>query len=304
MLYNLQEIMDGGKSMLHGTSIVEVVERRFSCRTYLDRPIEAETRETLERFLSSVEPGPFGTPTRFKLVAATPEDEGALRGLGTYGFIKGATGFILGAAGDGERNLENFGYRLEEIVLFATALGLGTCWLGGTFTRSSFAQRMGLRDGESMPAVVSVGYISKQRGLVDRIIRRQAAGTTRKPWAQLFYQGALGTPLSKGAAGVYRVPLEMVRLGPSASNKQPWRVVQQGYAWHFYMQRTRGYRDRNQLVQVADMQRIDLGIAMSHFTLAARELGQDGRWILDEPGIERPGVLTEYTASWVERGAG
>ena len=35
--------------------------------------------------------------------------------------------------------------------------------------------------------------------------------------------------------------LEMVRRGPSASNKQPWRVVRAGERWHLYLQRTRGY---------------------------------------------------------------
>jgi len=35
-------------------------------------------------------------------------------------------------------NLENFGYRMELIVLHATDLELGTCWLGGTFFTQQF----------------------------------------------------------------------------------------------------------------------------------------------------------------------
>jgi nitroreductase len=286
--------------MLHGQPITQIIEQRFSCRTYRDVPIETRTREQLEQFLSAPASGPFATPLRFKLLAATATDASALRGLGTYGFIRGATGFIVGAVSEGDRNLEDFGHRMEEIILFATALGLGTCWLGGTFTKSAFADRMGVHDGEVLPAVAATGYISNQRGLVDRLIRRQAEGTTRRPWEQLFSDRRFAAPLSREAAGAYAVPLEMVRLGPSASNKQPWRIIQDGPAWHFYVQRTPGYRDRNrQLFQVADMQRIDMGIAMSHFELTTRELGLDGQWILDEPNIEKPDTLTEYTASWV-----
>jgi hypothetical protein len=287
--------------MLHGKPIAEIIEQRFSCRTYLDTPIEAEIREQLEQFLSSPDSGPFATPTRFKLVAATAGDMGALRGLGTYGFIKGATGFILGAVSEGPRNLEDFGYRMEEDILFATALGLGTCWLGGTFTKSGFAGKMELHDGEVMPAVTSAGYISRRRGFMDRMVRRSAGAHNRLPWASLFYDGCFGVPLSRDVAGAYAKPLEMVRLGPSASNKQPWRIVRDGNAWHFYLQRTPGYlQGLGGRFVVADLQRVDMGIALCHFELTAKELGLGGQWFLDEPNIEKPDQLTEYTASWIE----
>ena len=93
----------------------------------------------------------------------------------------------------------------------------------------------------------------------------------------------------------------MVRLGPSASNKQPWRVIQEDHAFHFYVQRTPGYRDSllQRMLRVEDLQRVDLGIAMCHFELTARELGLRGRWAAQEPKLETPDPLTEYTISWV-----
>ena len=36
-------------------------------------------------------------------------------------------------------------------------------------------------------------------------------------------------------------PLEMVRLAPSAVNKQPWRVVATDNAVHFYLKRSKGF---------------------------------------------------------------
>jgi nitroreductase len=287
-------------TMLLDRPITDLVKQRFSCRTYRDTPIEPYTRQQLDQFVCSPDTGPFGTPARFKLVAATGNDRNALRGLGTYGLIRGATGFIVGAVSEGERNLEDFGYRMEEIILVATALELGTCWLGGTFDRSRFAGLIGVRDAELLPAVAAVGYISARRGFVDRLIRRQAAGETRLSWQKLFFDGRFGSLLSRQAAAAYAIPLEMVRLGPSASNKQPWRIIKDGANWHFYLQRTPGYRERNtRLFQLADMQRLDMGIAMSHFELAVEELGLGGRWILDEPDVERPDTLTEYTATWL-----
>jgi hypothetical protein len=47
------------------------------------------------------------------------------------------------------------------------------------------------------------------------------------------------------------------------------------------------------------MQRIDMGIAMCHFELVARDHGLDGRWEINTPAIEKYDEFTEYTVSWV-----
>ena len=284
--------------------VTEIIRQRFSCRTCDGRPIAGEQRQLLEAYLASSGPGPFGTQPRFKLVAATAGDESALKGLGTYGFIRGATGFVIGAMKNGTGNLEDFGYLLERIILYATDLGLGTCWLGGTFTRSRFARRISATRQESVPAVVSVGYAAERQTVADSLSRQVSRGDHRLPWAKLFCGAQSGVPLTEEEAGPYAQPLEMVRLGPSASNKQPWRIVQDGHTWHFYLQRTPGYREGalKRLVGIADMQRIDMGIAMCHFELSARELGLTGGWTASEPGIPAGDGLGEYTVSWLDAG--
>ena len=269
--------------------ITDIIEQRFSCRTFVNKPIAEAERQDLERVVSAINTGRLGSPLRFELLVATEEDRSALKGLGTYGFISGNTGFIAGAVGAGERNLEDYGYRLEEIVLYASSIGLGTCWLGGSFTRSSFAARIALSTGEVMPAVIAVGYISERRTLMDRVIRRVAAPSSRLLWEQLFFDASFGTALSEAAAGPYATALRMVQIGPSASNKQPWRVLRQGTDWHFYLRRSAGYRQRGSgMLGVPDMQRLDMGIAMSHFELSATEAGLSGTWAIQDPGIELP----------------
>jgi nitroreductase len=249
---------------------------------------------------ASLTPGPFGTTPRFELVAATAEDRDALKGLGTYGFIKGATGFLVGATTDTGKGTEDYGYLMELLILHATDLGLGTCWLGGSFTKSSFAAKIGARPGELVPAVTPIGYAADRPRALDPMIRRFAGSDKRLPWNRLFFLDSFDTPLSTEDAGTYAQPLEMVRLGPSASNKQPWRVIREGDAWHFYLARTRGYGQGwlRTARPTADMQRLDMGIAMCHFELSARELGLKGNWRIDEPSVKRPDDLTEYTASW------
>ncbi|MBA7569955.1 hypothetical protein ES708_11700 [subsurface metagenome] len=223
----------------------------------------------------------------------------ALKGLGTYGFIKGARGFIIGAVDRDENNMEDYGYLLERAILVATDIGLGTCWLGGTFRKSGFSRTISLKETEILPAAVAVGYAADKRRWLDSFMRRRAGSDSRLPWNQLFFDGTFRTALPPDTAGPFATPLEMVRLGPSASNKQPWRVIRDGTQWHFYVQRTSGYGRRNTaLFNLADMQRIDMGIAMCHFELTVREMGMSGEWVHADPGIEKPDELTEYIVTW------
>jgi hypothetical protein len=48
----------------------------------------------------------------------------------------------------------------------------------------------------------------------------------------------------------------------------------------------------------ADLQRIDMGIAMCHFALSAAELGLTGGW--QSTPMLAPASGTEYILSWIE----
>lgn len=286
--------------MLTTAPITAVIQQRFSCRAYLETPIPAEKRQKLQAFISALPAGPFGGQPHFHLVAADHEDSHALKNLGTYGFIQNPTGFIIGTLDASEKGLEDYGYQMEAIILAATRLDLGTCWLGGSFTRSSFARKIGASAGAIIPAVTSLGEIANLTEARNGLLRRQINADQRLPWAELFFDENFDVPLTQAAAGEYATPLEMLRSGPSASNKQPWRVVRSGKNWHFYLQRSPGYREGvlTRFLGVADIQRVDLGIAMCHFELTARELGLPGQWQLAEPALATP-ELTEYTVSWI-----
>lgn len=280
--------------------IVAAIQNRYSCRIFQRRPLALRVRQQLERYSRSIDAGPLHTPLRFELIAADEETNAALRGLGTYGFIRNPAGFIIGAAQAGAYALEDFGYRMEQIILEATRLEVNTCWLGGTFTQSSFATRIGRQEDEIIPAVAAVGYASPDSRARD-LIRRQARADLRLPWENLFFQETFQQPLTPAAAGAFSLPLEMVRLAPSASNKQPWRIVLQGRRVHFYLERTPNYGKGSLLfniLRLADLQRVDIGIAMCHFELTAQEVGLQGFWRQADPALPPPTAHTEYVLTW------
>jgi hypothetical protein len=286
--------------MLYSCPVTDLIRQRYSCRSYTDVPMSIEQTQALTEFIAALPAGPFAGSSRFQLAAGTQQDRSALRGLGTYGFIHGEPGFLIGATGASAMDMEDFGYRMERIVLFATGLGLGTCWLGGTFTRSGFARKISAGQGETIPAVCSIGPIAADEHVVDSLMRQNVRARERLEWNQLFFEERFGIPVSQAAAGEFAPLLEMVRLGPSASNKQPWRMICAEGRWHLYLRRTKGYKDGalQKLLGVADIQRVDMGIAMSHFALAADEAGLKGTWEKREPALGKPDPLTEYVASW------
>jgi len=277
-------------------SVIDLVHERTSWRKYARQPIPADKMKQLRAFLDDLPIGPFGTPLRFTIAVATPADPQALKTLGTYGFIRDPAAFIIGAVKTGERDLEDYGYVMQMIILLATELDLGTCWLGGTFNKSAFARRIGKSADETVPAVAALGCRTGARGTMDRFIRWGAGSKNRLPFKNLFASQAANAPLTHAAADAYSLPLEMVRLGPSASNKQPWRMLLGRDRAHLFLLRTPGYN--KQYLRIADIQRLDMGIAMCHFELAARELGIMGAWGKAEQAPASPWEKAEYVATW------
>ncbi|MCE5281587.1 MAG: nitroreductase family protein [Deltaproteobacteria bacterium] len=276
-------------------SNIETMQRRRSCRTYDPRPVEPEKLAELRDFLLSNHTGPFNGRLRFQLLAFDEMPAEETRFLGTYGVIRGARCFILGAVGRGPQAMEDYGYAMERNILKATELGLGTCWLGGTFRRSGFAKRFNLSEDELLPAITPVGYPGERRSATERFFRFSAGSDQRKAWDELFYDRDAATPLSRESAGPCAKALECVRIGPSASNKQPWRIVRTEGAFHFYLCKTPLY---DTFFKDIPLQNIDMGIAMCHFELASLEIGQAGAWTV-APTI--PPEDWEYIASWVAR---
>lgn len=280
---------------LFGTSINEVIKKRISVRTYLEQPLPSEIEAKLHEFFLTLR-GPFGGTLRFELIERNLALKGTNAKLGTYGVIKGASTYIVAVVEKSDKDLENFGYSLEKVILYATSLGLGTCWLGGTFKKSEFGKAIEQKDREILPCISPIGYPSSHKSFLESAMRFAAQSNKRKGWEELFFSCDFKHLLTEPEAGKYLTPLEMLRLAPSASNKQPWRIVKDTNKFHFYLQHTKGYTK----VLAFDLQRVDMGIAMCHFELTANESGIDGKWQICDPGIISIPQDVEYVVSWIE----
>lgn len=274
-------------------NLIQSIRTRRSWRTYSPQPVEPEKIESLRSFFAGLGRPPFGSEARFRIIDLTPDGPGKVSG--TYGVIKGAGTFLAGAVRQDPMDLEDFGYLFEKIILFATRLELDTCWMGATFSRSLFSEKMVLEPGEQLPIISPLGYRAGRRSIADTMFHLSAGSKNRKPGSALFFDGASGKPISPDEMGNLAIPFEMVRLAPSAVNKQPWRLVRDESRVHFYMERTRSF----ERMFKTDLQRIDMGIAMCHFEIGAAESGINGKWQIEKPDASLvPGDLG-YVASWI-----
>lgn len=283
--------------MKFSKNITDIIEERTSWRTYSTRPIDKELMERIFELLKLKDiQSPFTKITgkyRFEFLHMPEIDPEEQKKLGTYGFIKGAQSFIVGVCDNSDYDKENFGYLMEVIILVATDMGLGTCWLGGFFRKGEFSKKVNRGSNEDIPAITPIGYPANKRRLKERVLRGFVRAKARQPWEKLFFKGGFSIPLQQDGLGDYETVLEMVRLGPSAGNKQPWRIVKEEgkNIFHFYVVDIPGKEGL-----YTKMRKIDSGIAVCHFDLTAKELGIKGTWEFLHPDIKTEDV--RYVISW------
>ena len=301
---------------------LESINARISVRTYDPSAISPEARARLEAACSAVGAGPFGRRPRFAVTSSQDGPAGfaglAGRGgrIGTYGVIKDAPSFLVGVVEAGDFACVDYGYCMEGLILEATGLGLGTCWVGGVFDRGLVRKALGAARTEFCPAISPLGLPAAVPGLQDRLIRagsgagEGAQARVRKDRSELFFEaGEDGRWLPCDAGAGHEAPLagllEAVRIGPSASNKQPWRLLVDrrggGLALHLFMEEDRLY---NNMLGAVKLQELDMGIAMRHVDVASAALGLGGAWRRLDAAPASPDRRKRYIASWTAEPAG
>jgi hypothetical protein len=279
-------------------NMIETMRKRQSVRTFDTKNIQYSHFQFINEYINNQTnlTGPFGGKSKIELVQVTDNvtDKGIK--LGTYGFIKNPRAYLVGVAENSKYPLLDFAYCFHTLVLHLTELGMGTCWMGGTFSRNSFEKEIEIGEGEFIPGITPIGYPSQKQRMVDKALRYAVKADNKKSWEKLFYDASFEVSLAKEKAGEWEIPIEMVRLGPSASNKQPWRLVLSAdrNEGHFYIEHTPNYSSKLGY----DMQLLDMGIAMSQLDLACKELNMDGQWVLDDPIIGQTNEHIEYIVSW------
>ena len=269
----------------------QTVKTRHSVRTYDNQPLTPDEAAKISEYVKNIT-NPFGIDISFHFLKSSLIFQNAH--LGTYGVIKGAKSFIGASVLPQTLALEALGYSFEKLILYIASLGLDTCWLGGSFHRSEFMSAMQVNQTEIFPIVSPIGHAREKKRILESLTRRAIKAESRRNWNELFFNRDFQTSLTKEDAGIFAFALDMLRLAPSAVNRQPWRIVKDQDTFHFY--EARSLPDNKIGI---DIQRIDMGIGACHFHLAALKSNLAGTFtVLSTPTIHVQDNV-HYLFSWV-----
>lgn len=241
----------------------EPIRKRVSCRAYQDRPLEPALIASLQNKIQELNEA---SGLHFQLIVSDTPGKPAVKLLAAM--FSGSPNVCAALVG-GEDCIsgEKVGYYGEKLVLYATSLGLGTCWVAGTFDRKSV--RPDIAPGEKLWDVVPIGYALETVPARQKMIRKSIRSRDRKP--EEFLESDL--PLAQLPMWVQK-GVEAVRLGPSAVNQQPVNI-----------------RFRNGTISARiwkkghGLEYNDLGIAKCQFEAGAYAYGVTGHWDFGDGGV-------------------
>lgn len=244
---------------------------RVSTRTFKKQQISKDDYKKITKIIErhSNENGPFDHTFEYGFrFNDSKTSEG--RKVGTYGVLRNVPGFISGVCKNDFESLVDYGYVFERIILDMTKENFDTCWIGGTFKRNKFKKI--LKENEIVPAISPVGSRAQKRTMIEKIIRGGAKSDNRLIFGEMFKDYNTLEPLNDSLENPIMQCLDLVRKGPSSSNKQPWRVYLDNDEIHFYLKRTQRYPSDS---FPYDIQALDIGIAISNFTVGLEYLDLD-----------------------------
>jgi nitroreductase len=250
-----------------GPDVLAVMRRRVSTRSYTGRPVDLSL---IEQLLQSIAMADHLTavPPRVELISGVERTHRVLSFVvGSYGLVLNVPHLLAGVLpGESDAARVDLGYVLEQAVLEATRLDLGTCWVTGSYHPQSAGDAVDLAPGEVAAAVCALGRPSETRlgRFHSRTVRRLAGSRRRKPLTEIVFSERWGDAWAPERADTALVSvLDHARIAPSATNRQPWRFI---------------VRPDGVALALIRPSPIDAGIVMAHFALASAALGRPGRW--------------------------
>lgn len=232
-------------------TLLEAIDARRSVRAYRPDPIPAGQREQLGKLIRQLN---RREGLDIRLVCDDPSPFDSISK--SYGMLTGVRNYLLLAGPAGAPRLqERCGCCGEQLVLTAQAMGLSTCWVGGTYDKERCRALLG--PGLELVCAVAIGFAHQAPTGREKLIRAVAARKS-KPAGQLA-EGLDLAPawFARGIAAVERAP--------SAMNRQPVH-----FTWR---------ADGTVLARTTEdtaFSQVDLGIAKLHFELGAHGGVWDG----------------------------
>lgn len=260
---------------------IEDLAKRRSVRSYVPKPLLDSDRKTLEALITDINTHEAGMHLQLFTDSGAPF-EGFRRSYGMFRGVKNYVALVVDNSYPFMR--EKAGYYGEQIVMKAVELGLGTCFVGGTFSSGHVDARV--RAGEELLCLIVLGYADEAHtSLAARLSRKIAKRRSKKP--EDFFKSDISLLEAEKLFPALGQGLEAVALAPSALNKQPVEIGIASDSSEALNGSANSVSEDGVTVTATvpednPMQLIDLGIAMFNFQAVV-----SGYWDWGLPAVFR-----------------
>jgi nitroreductase len=231
----------------------EIIRKRKSIRKYEPAELDSAALEKIRERIRTVKP--LYPDIRYSIEIADSA-KSALR-------VK-APHYLLFGSEEKEGALENIGFIGQQMDLFFSGSGLGSCWLGMTKPEEKAAS--------ALPFVICIAF-----GKPAEPLHRGIAEFKRKPAGDI----------SEGFDG----RLEAARLAPSGMNAQNWYFIAENGKIHCYRKKPKSPLG----MMTSRLSFIDMGIALCHIAEESKEF----RFAKEAGAPERKGRVYMGTVTGV-----
>jgi nitroreductase len=217
-------------------NMYEYILKRKSVRSYDMGPLDSETINDIEKYIETIQPYNSLIKTQTFLL----HGEKKISGL----FKCKAPHYVAITSERKGDYLINAGYILEQLVIYLTSKGIGTCFLGGAKPTTEFLKDNPLK----FVVMIALGKSNES------IYREDISEFKRKAITEISNLTKINSIM------------EAARLAPSGYNQQPWYFLISKNKISVYYKRVITFMDR--------MTKIDIGIALAHIYIAATDQGK------------------------------
>ncbi len=248
------------------TELYSVIFKRKSIRNYDLTPLDENMLKEIFEHLKALKPMYDDIKIDLNIISS---DDVNRR------MMKKAPHYIIVFSESKGGYLANVGFMLQQMDLFLSAKGVGSCWQGIPQPTKEV-----LRSSD-LDFIILIAFGKPK----DLLYRSSVSEFKRKPLEQITNVD--------GADDL----LEAARLAPSAGNGQPWFFTGDKTMINAYCVKPNLIRGGIKGLLVKKYIHIDVGIALYHLKLAADYLGKDSVILLDEGAEKNSPKGYEYVGS-------
>jgi nitroreductase len=228
--------------------LYSIIFQRKSIRKYDLDPLDEDALKEITDHLQTLKPLHKDIKIEFKILSPDVVQRRMMRKAPHY---------IAVFSEVKEGYLSNVGFMLQQMDLFFSANGLGSCWQG-------------------IPALKKEGLASSRLKFIILMPFGKPQETLHRTKTSQFKRKSLQEISDiKGADDL----LETARLAPSARNAQPWFFTGDEHLIHAYYLKTNFIAG----LLFKEYLPIDVGISLYHLKLGAEHFGKETEIIFDNP---------------------